>query len=469
MALMALIYVALYAGGLLAALVRHPMWGLYAYFLAFYVHPPSRWWAAAVPELRWSYIAAIVACASVWIHARALADGRPSWLRSPIAVLVVLYTAWMWIQSAWAVDPTLHREGTLLITKYLVVFYLIYRLATDADAIRHILLAHVAGCFFFGWLALGIDVAGRLDGIGGPGVNNANTLAMHLGTGLVVAGTFILLGKGWWRWACVLMVPFIVNGVILTESRGAFLGIAVGGLAIWYLRPPIRKRLFYALAALACIGFVWLAQKEFWERMETIESAVRTPAEVDTSTEIRLALIDAQWRMARDHPFGAGFRGTASLSPHYLDARFLASSTGEVGDDAARSSHNTLMSVVVEQGIVGVVIYLSLLVCVAVEVLRLRRRYRETSVELAMHVTAVGAVLVVVFIAGFFTDYLMAEVQYWCLPLLASLAAMKHKPQAVAEARGLAGAAPERKAGLTSSPAARGTERGASAPRKVRI
>ena len=62
MSLMALGYLLLYFGGLGAALVRHPMWGLYAYFLAFYVHPPSRWWSAEVPDLRWSYIAAIATC-----------------------------------------------------------------------------------------------------------------------------------------------------------------------------------------------------------------------------------------------------------------------------------------------------------------------------------------------------------------------------------------------------------------------
>lgn len=442
MPITALTYLALYFGGLLAALVRHPMWGLYAYFLAFYLHPPSRWWAASVPELRWSYIAAIVACASLWIHRSATADDRPSWLRSPIAVPLVLYAAWMWIQSAWAVDPTTHLEGTLLMSKYLVVFYLIYRLATDADAIRKILLVHVIGCFFFGWLALTIDVSGRLDGIGGPGINNANTLGMHLATGLVVAGTFVLLGNGWWRWACVLMVPFIVNGVILTGSRGAFLGVAAGGVAIWYLRPRIRKRLFYGLAVLAGIGFLWLAQEEYWERMGTIESAVVQPSKVDTSTEIRLALIDAQWEMAKDYPFGAGFRGTATLSPRYLSEEFLTSADGEDAEGAARSSHNTLMSVVVEQGIVGVVVYFWLLIVVVREVLRQRRRLINTSIDYATHVTAIGAILVVVFVAGIFTDYLMAEVQFWCLPLLASIAAIKRVPNA-AESHGPGGAAVE--------------------------
>lgn len=442
MPITALAYLALYFGGLVAALVRHPMWGLYAYFLAFYLHPPSRWWSAAVPELRWSYIAAIVACVSLWIHRSATVDDRPSWIRSPIALPLVLYTAWMWIQSAWAVDSQTHFEGTLLISKYLVIFYLIYRLATDADAMRKILLVHVVGCFFFGWLALGIDFSGRLDGIGGPGINNANTLGMHLGTGLVVAGTLLLLGSGWWRWACLLMLPFIVNAVIMTGSRGAFLGIAAGGLAIWYLRPKIRKGLFYALAAMAALGFLWLAQEEYWERMRTIESAVAQPARVDTSTGIRLALLEAQWKMARDYPFGAGFRSTATLSPRYLSEEFLTTAAGEEPEAAARSSHNTLMSVVVEQGIVGVVVYLWLLIVVLREVLRQRRRFINSSVEYATHVTAIGAMLAVVFVAGFFTDYLMAEVQFWCLPLLASLAAIKQVPSA-AESHGPGGAALE--------------------------
>lgn len=425
MSLMALGYLLLYFGGLGAALVRHPMWGLYAYFLAFYVHPPSRWWSAEVPDLRWAYIAAIATCIAVWIHHRKLADGRPTWLRSPLAWPLIAYTGLMWIQTLWAVDPTQHLEGTMLFTKYLVVFYLIYKVAGDAAAMRNILMVHIAGCFFFGWLAVNIDVSGRLDGIGGPGINNANTLGMQLGTGVVIASAFILLGSGWWRWLTLAMVPFIVNGAILTGSRGAFLGMAAGALAIWYLRPRIRTKLFYALGVMAVAGFLWLAQDTYWERISTIEGTVVADHR-DTSSEIRVALFGAQWRMVQDHPFGVGWRGTATLSPRYLDQRYLAADA-DSPEAAARSSHNTFMSVLVEQGIVGVLIYGWLVMLVAVEVFRLRKRYANPeSLEYATHVTALGAVFALLFVAGMFTDYLMAEVQYWCLALLASL--MAHAP-----------------------------------------
>ena len=50
----AIIFLLLFAGGLGLCLFRHPIYGLYTYVAVFYLHPPSRWWAAALPDLRWS-------------------------------------------------------------------------------------------------------------------------------------------------------------------------------------------------------------------------------------------------------------------------------------------------------------------------------------------------------------------------------------------------------------------------------
>ena len=46
----ALAFVGSYFVLLLLAFVRHPIYGLFAYLLAFYVHPPSRWWGGRSGE-----------------------------------------------------------------------------------------------------------------------------------------------------------------------------------------------------------------------------------------------------------------------------------------------------------------------------------------------------------------------------------------------------------------------------------
>jgi hypothetical protein len=415
-----LIFVAAYFGGLAMALARAPIWGLYAYLLAFYVHPPSRWWGSSIPDLRWSLLAAGVTLVAMLIH-RNKQDERPSWLANPMIVLFIVYVALMWAQTPLAADPETHRVGLEFMTKYIVVIFLIYRLCDTEDKVKGVLLAHVAGCFYLGWIAFGTDAGGRLDGVGGPGINNANSLGMQLGTGLVAGAMLILVYRGWERWVCVVMMPFIVNGIILTQTRGAFLGVLVAGLVIWALRPRVNTKLFYSLAVLGVVSFLWLAQDFFWQRMASVTAAVEHSEDIDSSAESRIYIIKAQWQMALDYPLGSGFRGTAALSPRYIEERWLTSATGDVSVDGARSSHNTFMTALVEQGFLGAALYLALWLFIARELIKLRLT-RGLSLPLATFSTAIGAALTVVFVAGMVTDYLNAEVQYWLLALLASVA-----------------------------------------------
>jgi O-antigen ligase len=411
-----------YFAGLALAIWRAPIWGLFAYLLAFYVHPPSRWWGAALPDLRWSLLAAAVTLIAIWIHRGEIK--RPLWLSHPLAILFVAYVALMWIQIPWVLDRDLHAVGLEYLTKYVLAFYFVYRICDSLESIKLVLLAHVAGCFFLGWQALGVDVSGRLDGIGGPGINNANTLAMQLGTGLTAAALLIFVYRDWVRWVAIAMAPFIVNTIVLTQTRAAFVALLAAGLVIWAIRPRMDNKVFYTFAALGVVLFTWLAQDYFWERMRSVSDAVRQTDKMDSSAESRIYIIKAQWQMALDFPAGTGFRGTATLSPKYLEERWLTSKVGDVSVDGARSSHNTFMTTLVEQGFLGAALYLILWFLIARTVFRLYRENRAATVHgrevLALN-CAIAASLTVVFVAGAFADFLNAEVQYWLIAMLAAL------------------------------------------------
>jgi hypothetical protein len=143
---------------------------------------------------------------------------------------------------------------------------------------------------------------------------------------------------------------------------------------------------------------------------------VERSAEIDASAESRLVLIEAQAKMAVRYPHGTGLRGTASLSREYLDARWLTGGT----ERGARSSHNTFMSALVESGVVGALVYIWVLAWGVMVVGRLKTLLRQkVSMELIAPAVACCAAIAVVWTAGQFTDYLMAEVQFWLLALLA--------------------------------------------------
>lgn len=68
MSLTALGFVAVYVLALTLAFVRHPLWGLLAYFWVFYNHPPTRWWGEGLPDARWSLMAAVVTLVAILLR-----------------------------------------------------------------------------------------------------------------------------------------------------------------------------------------------------------------------------------------------------------------------------------------------------------------------------------------------------------------------------------------------------------------
>lgn len=400
------------------ALLRHPIWGLYGYLAVFYLHPPSRWWGAFLPDLRWSLVASAVTLIALLRLKEP--PGRPSWISTTPARILIAYTVWLWIQSLWALNPAAHSEASVLFTKYIVLFYLIYRLVQTSAELRRFMLAHIAGCFYLGWIAFTSTVSGRLEGVGGPGIDEANALGMHMGTGAMAGAMIILVERKWVQWLTIVAMAFILNTLVLSGSRGSFLSLLFAGIVLLVLKPPQYKRLFYGLAALGVALMLLLAPSSFWERMGTITAAVDDPQDMDTSAESRFVVFEAQWRMAQRYPLGAGHRGTEALSTQYIEEKYLAKTPGA---DRARASHNTFMTTLVEQGIPGAVLFVWMTLWCARTARRLKREFGERRAERSQ-LAFVAAGLMIVFIAGFFVDYLKAEVQIWLFALLASLQAL---------------------------------------------
>ncbi len=398
------------------ALLRNPLYGLYTYVAVFYLHPPSRWWGESLPDLRWSFLAAGVTLTAIIL--RQPGNGRPSWL-SPLPVkLIVAFTVWFWAVSLWALDTGLHVQAAILLSKYLLVIYMIWKLLDTPDKVTNFLLAHLAGCFYLSVLAYGADSAGRLDGVGGPGIDDSNTLGMQVATGAIVGSMLSLHLTGWRKLFCFVAIAFCLNTVVLTGSRGAFLAVLAGGLVLVYLRPRKYRGTFLVYAVLGVLAFGAVASKDFWERMNTVSVAVEDIEEADTSAQSRIALLKAQVRMWAAYPFGTGQRGTEILSPNYLEERFLA----RQGNTAARSSHNVFMTVLVEQGVPGALLFIWLVAWTGLALRRVRKSVSSgDDGEKACQVAAVAAALTVILVGGVFADFSKCEAQIWMMAVLSLL------------------------------------------------
>lgn len=413
MALQALLFLLVYAVALVYALIGQPIFGLYGYILNFFLDPPSRWWGIYLPGMRWSFIAAGVTLAAIVIHKRDANGPRP--LRFGLFKLYLAYVAWMWIQTPWAADATEHARGLEYMSKYILVIFMITLLAANLRRIEDILLAQLAGGLYLGYLATTTYTGGRLDGIGGPGINDSSTLGLVMAAFSLVAGVLFHVGKGPRKWLPMLALPFLLNAIVAASSRGAFLALATGGIVLYLFRPPKETARLLLYGTLAAALFMSLASDFFLDRMRTIGGAGEASAETDKSTEGRLVLFEAQWQMFKDHPFGVGHQGTTALSYTYVPAEFHVAGGG-------RASHNTIMTVMVDQGIPGILLWSALLVGIYRTCRTNHGTLKRAGDRHAMWVNAaLSAALATLFVGGQFSQQLKLEIFFWYMSLLMAM------------------------------------------------
>jgi hypothetical protein len=423
MSLTGLAFVACFFLGCGLAFARHPIFGLVTYVAVFYLNPPTRWWGASLPDLRWSLLAAVVTALAILVQKKdKKAPDPPPQLNlfdHGFTVGFVAFVLWITIQSIWALDSTLHAELVGLQFKYLLLMALMYRSIESETHLRMFLWAHVLGCFYMGWLAFTSYEGGRFENFGGPGIGEANAGALQVVTGIFIASAMFLAGKWKEKAALFAVLPFIVNALVTTVSRSGFLAALVGGIMFNLFTPKGSRKRVLVLSSLAAVMFVILTGPAYWLRMNTIKAAGEEVDGEDTGGG-RLALLEAQWKMFEAHPLGCGHRCTAVLSPDYLDERYLTTS----GDTKARSSHNTPMTMLVEHGVPGGIFYLLFVGWVLRNVIRLRRVYVPADGYMSKVYAAIVAVLFAIIVGDFFVDYVKAESRIWFVMVLMIMARM---------------------------------------------
>ncbi|MDR4503183.1 MAG: O-antigen ligase family protein [Candidatus Scalindua sp.] len=409
MSVTAIVFVLVFFILIVLACIRNPIFGLMSYFWVFYNFPPERWWGSALPSLRWSLIAALITLIATILR-------KPQKICSPWHAnwgirILIFYTAWMWIQSFWALSEKQHLESCLLFTKYIILYYIIYKIVSDEPGLEIFSLAHIVGCFIFGWIAFRSNVSGRFETIGGPGINDANTLGMHMITGIIFAGFMFLGIKGKNKWIALGAAPFILNCIILTSSRGSMLGMAIGGIFSIYLCPKSKRTIVLGCLSLGIILLMVLAHDQFWERFSTIFET-NEYGQREASAQSRIDIARYGFEMARQNPLGAGSGGHVVLSFEYMPEELLSSST------TGRSAHNTFMAVLVEQGYPGALLFVLLNIWIIFKLIQLK--YADQvglPSSLAMYRVMLGSSFAACFIAGQFGNFIKAEVQIWLLAL----------------------------------------------------
>jgi O-antigen ligase len=160
------------------------------------------------------------------------------------------------------------------------------------------------------------------------------------------------------RAAGAICALLMLGTIVLTKSRGGALGLAamMGVLTVG----SIRLKPSIAAAALAALLLALpMAPSSFWDRMASITDASKDPT---GSRQARLDLLSEAWNVFLDHPvLGIGLGQFVNYDP---DGR----------REAWHVTHNALLQVATELGVVGLAPFCFLMVSGARAALEARRR-----------------------------------------------------------------------------------------------
>lgn len=403
------------------AIVRHPIYGLLAYVGEFFLHPPSRWWGQGVLlDFRWSMIGSLVTLLAIFIHRKKL-TAIPSIFKNRIAVVYCFFVLWIFVESSWALDFRAHWDFFLYYLKFGLTLFMFYKCLDSERHLNWFLWVHVLGCFYFGWIAFTGYEGGRFEGFGGPGLSEANAGALAIVTGVLAASSLFLYGGRVQKLLLLGLLPVIVNGLVTTISRSGFISAIFGGYVFNYFTPKRFTGHVRVFSVLAVVLFGMLTGPVYWQRINSINQMGKEIEGVDTGAG-RLVILDSQIRMFFDHPFGCGATCTAILSSAYMPDKYL---TGE-GENRARASHNTYLTMLVEHGLPGLIFYLLIIMFIISDLNAIRNCLKYYPNGNGNGFTfcvlpAIASMLAAIYVCDLFASYAKFEIRIWLLGALMAL------------------------------------------------
>jgi O-antigen ligase len=283
----------------------------------------------------------------------------------PFHVAALLFIIWV------SAGQLLFHGGERLPFKYwtyvqlMLVLLIIWELAPSRERVLALMMAYVLGCYVSALDTILVfrreaAVLRRFSAGGG----DANDLAMTLALALPMAW---YLGMTYHRpivrWICRGYIPIALFALGLTGSRGGMIvtmiALLIVPLSVTHLSPG---KLASAVVLLGLAGVLAVAYIP--------ENIVQRLA--STSSEVEGGSLGGRFKLWK-----AGMHAFAHKPVWgYGASGFKAAITPELGD-LAQVAHNSFISVLVEEGMVGLLLYLLMLFAVFRAVLKLPRPERR--------------------------------------------------------------------------------------------
>jgi len=218
------------------------------------------------------------------------------------------------------------------------------------------------------------------------------------------------------RWLAYAAVPLFLPSLFFTYTRAVWLGAWLGVFVVLALTLPRRWR--GVVLASMVVGTVCVLTTQ-WDHLLSFQRGRESAEGTRHSAYTRLSFTYVSWRMFLDRPwFGLHFGYFSAGKLPYLADRSTSLDLEAIRD---LCSHNIFLSLLTETGIVGLVLFLTLLLCWARNAWQLWRNPRAPDWARMPGALLLGALGVY---AGcwLFHDLTFAPIDHGLLFLLAGIA-----------------------------------------------
>jgi O-antigen ligase len=349
------------APAVIIGVLRSPVLGVVLIFLSFFVG--ARQLSTPLVSLQLVELT-VLAVALLFVLRRLAAARAPLPWPAPLwwpAILV----GWAVVGLPWAVDETLALKQIASLAGGIVVACLVVGAATSLKALSQILtaLAAVTASISLFALSSGVHfqttsetgaVGGRLTGV----FEHPNQLGCLCMLVTPIAMTLLLAARSWWgRLAYFVMLAAALFGVVLSLSRGAWIGTA---LAVLFLLITLReaRRAALAVAVVLLVGAVFLgsvshANPDFQVLGQRFQELTAVNPYDD-----RPAIYSEAWREIRENPLiGVGAGGFPVASER---------AGSGVSTISAEHAHNLFLNWAAEAGIPAVLFIVGFIISLGV-------------------------------------------------------------------------------------------------------
>ena len=395
-----------------AGALYQPMIGVVTYMMLYHVWPEDQWWGKVISHwgLRYAFTAALCLGVGVLIRRHTLRLGSVRWtsLETMFVLMVVVGAISMFLGA----DP---EDGILSplsykmvdkLAKVILFILLMTRVVTTVDRVQMIMWTIVIGTLYIGYQAWSAApcrfIYSRLTGLGGPDFSESSYLGAHFAAALPIIGVQFLRGDLKAKMLSAVAGAFAINGLILTQTRAAFVGVLVGLIVavLFAVKGKRRRVILYLLPGLMVAAY--LTDAKFRTRMETIRAGTD---QMDVSSSNRIRIWEAAGEMFVTRPLGVGA------------GKFLRNLSRYDSTLRSRDAHNTLIRCACELGMQGIILLVAIIFMSFVMLWRARHIARGTSADLLIRYQcyAFGTSLVVMLTCGMFMSQLYIEEFWWFL------------------------------------------------------